>query len=388
MPVHRVEHTATVSVLAEPLRDDEDVTWPYKMDRSLSYIENRLVCAIKLANLRTGHERILDDGTQGVTALVFSDGLCIHREKPLLRGEQNSSTPMRPYGFKDHHGHIRIPPSYSAVHAFSEGLAAVKVTNDFGESKWGFIDTNGRMAISPRFSNEPKDFHDGRAFVEPVDKTEYAFGFIDRTGEVVIKMRTHVAAPDKSFHDGYIFTSDHGDNLGAQRTIPWNPSWLPANGNDLELLILDRTTGREWGLWGYQKYNWSSCLTLANLAAGYRPGVDLCAAMATVSRTPTGEFSDYRTSSGASDGWGRGMGAIQGLALLPTLDEIEKGSINHALNMETYGTMFGPACPTSGGGTPGVDCGYAVAPATREPGTALLARVSGRADRARFRRAL
>ena len=31
---------------------DEDATWPYKMDRSLSYIENRLACGIKLANFR------------------------------------------------------------------------------------------------------------------------------------------------------------------------------------------------------------------------------------------------------------------------------------------------------------------------------------------------
>src|SRR5215467_303095 len=31
---------------------DEDATWPYKMDRQLSYIENRLVCGIKLANYR------------------------------------------------------------------------------------------------------------------------------------------------------------------------------------------------------------------------------------------------------------------------------------------------------------------------------------------------
>ena len=31
---------------------DEDATWPYKMDRQLSYIENRLVCGIKLANWR------------------------------------------------------------------------------------------------------------------------------------------------------------------------------------------------------------------------------------------------------------------------------------------------------------------------------------------------
>jgi protein phosphatase len=31
---------------------DEEATWPYKMDRQLSYIENRLVCGIKLANYR------------------------------------------------------------------------------------------------------------------------------------------------------------------------------------------------------------------------------------------------------------------------------------------------------------------------------------------------
>ena len=31
---------------------DEDATWPYKMDRQLSYVENRLVVGIKLANQR------------------------------------------------------------------------------------------------------------------------------------------------------------------------------------------------------------------------------------------------------------------------------------------------------------------------------------------------
>ena len=30
-------------------------------------------------------------------------------------------------------------------------------------------------------------------------------------------MRTHVSAPDKSFHSGYIFTNDHGDNLNTVR---------------------------------------------------------------------------------------------------------------------------------------------------------------------------
>ncbi|MBE7448864.1 MAG: Stp1/IreP family PP2C-type Ser/Thr phosphatase [Kofleriaceae bacterium] len=42
----------TIGEFYQRTREDEEVTWPYKMDRSLSYVENRLVCAVKLANLR------------------------------------------------------------------------------------------------------------------------------------------------------------------------------------------------------------------------------------------------------------------------------------------------------------------------------------------------
>ena len=35
----------TIGEFYQRTREDEDATWPYKMDRSLSYIENRLVCA-------------------------------------------------------------------------------------------------------------------------------------------------------------------------------------------------------------------------------------------------------------------------------------------------------------------------------------------------------
>ena len=175
------------------------------------------------------------------------------------------------------------------------------------------------------------------------------------------------AAEATGNHRFFLTWWGHGDNLGAERTIPWNPAWRPAPGNDGEMLIVDHTTGREWGLWGVQPVNWSGCLTIGNLLAGYQPGVDICASMVTVAREPDGSFSDFRTSSGTSDGWGRGMGAIHGLALLPTLDEIENGSINHALNMETYGSMFGPACTPAQMATSaaGVSCGFATAPATR-----------------------
>lgn len=57
---------------------DEDATWPYKMDRQLSYVENRLVCGIKLANWKV-HEAATKDprckgmGTTMVTSLVKDD---------------------------------------------------------------------------------------------------------------------------------------------------------------------------------------------------------------------------------------------------------------------------------------------------------------------------
>ncbi|HJZ87819.1 MAG TPA: Stp1/IreP family PP2C-type Ser/Thr phosphatase [Polyangia bacterium] len=61
---------------------DEDATWPYKMDRQLSYIENRLVCGIKLANYRI-YEAASRDlrykgmGTTIVAALVNGEKIYI-----------------------------------------------------------------------------------------------------------------------------------------------------------------------------------------------------------------------------------------------------------------------------------------------------------------------
>ena len=57
---------------------DEDATWPYKMDRQLSYVENRLVCGIKLANWRiyeaaTKDPRCKGMGTTLVSCLINGD---------------------------------------------------------------------------------------------------------------------------------------------------------------------------------------------------------------------------------------------------------------------------------------------------------------------------
>lgn len=72
----------TISEFYQRTREDEDVTWPYKMDRSLSYVENRLVCAIKLANLRIFETSCRDIrykgmGTTLVSTLVVGDKVYI-----------------------------------------------------------------------------------------------------------------------------------------------------------------------------------------------------------------------------------------------------------------------------------------------------------------------
>lgn len=165
----------------------------------------------------------------------------------------------------------------------------------------------------------------------------------------------------------YTTSWGYGHNLGDHRELPWNPSWEPARGNDHEMIIIDPATGREWGLWGVMKENWTTCLTVENLLGGYRPGVDLCAAKAVLGVDVSGAVSDFRTSSGFSLGFGRGFGRVQSLALLPRLHEVEAGSIHHAVNMETYATMFGPSCTPAQMNTAaaGSECGFAVAPATR-----------------------
>ena len=62
--------------------EDPDVTWPYKMDKSKGYDENRLVTSIKLANLRI-HEAAQRDpklrgmGTTVVGIVMVDEGALI-----------------------------------------------------------------------------------------------------------------------------------------------------------------------------------------------------------------------------------------------------------------------------------------------------------------------
>jgi PPM family protein phosphatase len=53
-------------------QDDPDKTWPYKMDRTKGYEENRLVTGIKLSNLRIFESARVNPGQRGMGTTIVS----------------------------------------------------------------------------------------------------------------------------------------------------------------------------------------------------------------------------------------------------------------------------------------------------------------------------
>ena len=80
------------------------------------------------------------------------------------------------WGFIDPSNSAKIPPKYIEVGDFSEGLVAAREnTND-----WGYADKSGRMVIEPQFENA-LPFSEGRAAV----LIDGFWGYIDKSGNVI-----------------------------------------------------------------------------------------------------------------------------------------------------------------------------------------------------------
>lgn len=66
----------TLADFFEQTADDDEITWPYKMDKGLKYEENRLTAGIKLANLRIYETAAQNSSQRGMgttmVALFFS----------------------------------------------------------------------------------------------------------------------------------------------------------------------------------------------------------------------------------------------------------------------------------------------------------------------------
>jgi WG containing repeat len=134
----------------------------------------------------------------------FSDGLAMMESICSEPAAFDPTNPMqRPIcksGFIDKAGKWVIKAQYDAAGNFSEGLAPVKIANE-----WGYIDKTGKTMIEPQFS-DATDFHEHLAGVKVGSK----HGFIDQTGKLVIEPQFDSA---QRFTNGLAFVTI-GDKKG------------------------------------------------------------------------------------------------------------------------------------------------------------------------------
>ncbi|MEZ4700349.1 MAG: WG repeat-containing protein [Rhodothermales bacterium] len=94
------------------------------------------------------------------------------------------------WGFIDPGNNAKIPPKYIEAGDFSEGLVAVRENTN----TWGYADKSGRMVIEPQFE-DARPFSEGRAAV----LIDGFWGYIDKSGNVIAQPDFDVASP---FHKG------------------------------------------------------------------------------------------------------------------------------------------------------------------------------------------
>lgn len=128
----------------------------------------------------------------------FSEGLAIVEKLAF----DDPEDPGFRYGYVDTSGKVVIQPAFSQATDFSEGLAAVAVT-DTGVRKWGYIDKTGTWVIQPQYESA-WPFAEGLASVallvpesngDGTSTSDRDWGYIDQAGAVVIPLQYRVAFP-------------------------------------------------------------------------------------------------------------------------------------------------------------------------------------------------
>lgn len=167
------------------------ISVPYFMDAFVYDNEN----IIKIGSINV-------DGKKRENCL-FSEGLV-----PVCNNEYR-------WGYMDKKGNMVIDYKFYDAKSFSEGLAAVSISNDDldGDNCYGYINKKGEYVIKPQF-DDAGSFHEGKAYVGEVigegDNfgNKYALKYINKKGEVVIK-------GDFEYETLDIMQSDFSDGLAC-----------------------------------------------------------------------------------------------------------------------------------------------------------------------------
>lgn len=129
------------------------------------------------------------------------------QESALFPIEKNGKA-----GYIDRTGKVVIPQKFDEARGFSEGLAAVRLGDD-----WGYIDSSGRLAIKPQFF-EARSFSDGVAAVgvwfpkrKIIDSKIGYYSYIDARGSLITNQQFYVAS---TFSEGLGFALTEDDKRG------------------------------------------------------------------------------------------------------------------------------------------------------------------------------
>jgi len=129
----------------------------------------------------------------------------IAQEPDLFPVDKNGKT-----GYIDHNGKLIIPFKFDEARGFSEGLAPVRIGED-----WGYIDASGKIVVKPRFF-QASAFSEGFAAVgvyfprkKSIDSKVGYYNYIDRNGNLLSNEHLAVAF---DFSEGLADVMNDDDN--------------------------------------------------------------------------------------------------------------------------------------------------------------------------------
>jgi len=144
---------------------------------------------IALVNIRMEHYlidtkgNILSKDLHGFTSVPYERELFDQPQSELIKFFRGNA-----WGYMNKAGQVIIGPQFKDATEFTDGMAAVSQTDQFGAKKWGFIDVTGKLVIPYNFTIRPGQFHEGLALVQPAQRGDFNFAYIDKTGAVKFKV--------------------------------------------------------------------------------------------------------------------------------------------------------------------------------------------------------
>jgi hypothetical protein len=184
------------------INKEGEVVIPYEYDMAEDFCEGFAVVGIggisdmKYTFISKNNEKLFDMGKYS-SIQDFSEGMA---RVSISEESTDSWFPVLKYGFINTKGEIVIPCEYSDAESFSQGLAAVELTEG-DHPVWGYIDIEGKSVIQPVFY-KASPFSEDIAFVNRKEKRkDDDWVAIDKSGNVLFSFPNGVE-PKGVYHDG------------------------------------------------------------------------------------------------------------------------------------------------------------------------------------------